>query len=856
MTNLSDRVESAVTKIEDSSDIAEKFADASATVEFNTPKGPVKPIGQLQQEADAAIARIAHFTEETWVAGQTYTEKKIYFIHNGIAYNPVVIPYTAGLVDIQADIDAGLFTVLQGLVASDLSDGAFKEVGVKTGQLPSAGSVAIIADTLFSVAQGGGVNNLVDLDVAIGQCVRSLGRMSPGDGDGSDYIVVPAGTGVHDNWNFIDIDDTRQLRLINSVYKIIKSDQVFTVGNGGDFSSLSEALDYLAEYRFPVAKVRLNLLSETFIATSPDVVSHADAERIEIVGEEPAIANISAGSLSSGQPNSIVTLTLDDASGIDVGDWCLFSASSGTGPYCVASGIWQITAKQGEQVSYSIRTWAISPDQITVTSGTVKPLKSVLRYNNCDGLVTRNRLGLLNNVAIIGNSDEYWDSSNVSGTEKGTHGIYAGGLSVLVNSWNTIAQGTASIAIGRNVGVNGFDQQGVVSDQGSSIFCYFIMSSNNKRRGFYAASGKIRNKFAVANGNFLDGAIADYGASIESSGLVCCGNGSAGASSVNGSSMTIPNGFYFANNINVQSKKGGYLELANSRMENAALRDASVEIGSTLTGTACVFNSDTENVRVASGSHATISDSVFNENATTHINAQESTVIFSDCINCTKFSHVNSVLRDNNSYQTFRIPQIIEGLNSASFNNEIRVNDGAGGGYARIAPSSGGDVYFGSSYGNAIAFKKDGGQIWPAVGDSIMTLGRPDYLFSEVFAATSSINVSDESLKTAITGLTEAERAAALEVKAIIGSFKFTDAVSKKGDKARLHIGVGAQSVEAILRKHHLDPFRYSFLCFDEWEAIEEQTDESGNILQFYKGAGSRYAIRYDELLCFIMAAI
>ena len=212
MSTLSDRVETAVTKIEDSSDIAEKFADASATVEFNTPKGPVKPIGQLQQEADAAIARIAHFKEETWVAGQTYTEKKIYFIHNGIAYNPVVIPYTAGLVDIQADIDAGLFTVLQGLTDADIAEGAYRSVGRKGAALPSSRDTVVTVDSVMPVSMGGQVNNAVELDLELGQKVAAGGHYQKSDGGNGEYLVV---TGeVSGFGSVIDMDNGLQLKLL------------------------------------------------------------------------------------------------------------------------------------------------------------------------------------------------------------------------------------------------------------------------------------------------------------------------------------------------------------------------------------------------------------------------------------------------------------------------------------------------------------------------------------------------------------------------------------------------------------------------------------------------------------------
>lgn len=67
---------------------------------------------------------------------------------------------------------------------------------------------------------------------------------------------------------------------------------------------------------------------------------------------------------------------------------------------------------------------------------------------------------------------------------------------------------------------------------------------------------------------------------------------------------------------------------------------------------------------------------------------------------------------------------------------------------------------------------------------------------------------------------TESERLAALEIKENIWRFKFKDAVKIKSDGARIHFGVGAQTVGNILRKYGLDPNNYAFWCYDEWDDI------------------------------------
>ena len=143
-----------------------------------------------------------------------------------------------------------------------------------------------------------------------------------------------------------------------------------------------------------------------------------------------------------------------------------------------------------------------------------------------------------------------------------------------------------------------------------------------------------------------------------------------------------------------------------------------------------------------------------------------------------------------------------------------------------------------------------------ANGDNNKTLGKPESRWSTVYAGTGTINTSDERLKQQFRSLDELEKAAALEIKNSICLYKFNDAVDLKGDGARWHVGVKAQQVVSILESHGLNWQEYSFVCFDEWDEQEEVIGEDGVITQEYQEAGSRYAIRYDELSMFILSSI
>lgn len=140
--------------------------------------------------------------------------------------------------------------------------------------------------------------------------------------------------------------------------------------------------------------------------------------------------------------------------------------------------------------------------------------------------------------------------------------------------------------------------------------------------------------------------------------------------------------------------------------------------------------------------------------------------------------------------------------------------------------------------------------------DNTIALGRADKRYSEVFAANATINTSDERLKTPLLEIEEAERNCAKEVKANIRKFKMTESVEKKGDKARIHFGVGAQTVKSIFESHGLNPFDYGLFCHDSWGEKEEILSPEGAAIQNYEPSGDRYGIRYEELLCFIVASI
>ena len=134
--------------------------------------------------------------------------------------------------------------------------------------------------------------------------------------------------------------------------------------------------------------------------------------------------------------------------------------------------------------------------------------------------------------------------------------------------------------------------------------------------------------------------------------------------------------------------------------------------------------------------------------------------------------------------------------------------------------------------------------------DNTTALGGASNRWTEVFAVAGTINTSDEREKQDIASLDESELRVATAIKGLIKKFRWKHAVERKGDAARIHVGVIAQEVEAAFEAEGLNGFDYGVLCYDEWD---EELDGHGNVMV---SAGNRYGIRYDELLAFVISAL
>ena len=227
-------------------------------------------------------------------------------------------------------------------------------------------------------------------------------------------------------------------------------------------------------------------------------------------------------------------------------------------------------------------------------------------------------------------------------------------------------------------------------------------------------------------------------------------------------------------------------------------------------------------------------------------------------------SNVNLDLTRTNANENEKKWRIVVGVNQM---NRQTVSDAGSGTNFEIIERDGTNVA--SIEWRANGFKFAGtvtSQMVLPVADNTYSLGKSDFRYSQLYAATGTINTSDLRSKKNIENLTDKLLSAWGSVGFKI--FQFKDAVEKKGESsARFHIGIIAQDVQNAFASQGLDASRYGFFCHDEWQdeykdflVVDQEgfVDEEGNVRQprvvhterrKLVSAGDRYGIRYEEAL-------
>lgn len=124
----------------------------------------------------------------------------------------------------------------------------------------------------------------------------------------------------------------------------------------------------------------------------------------------------------------------------------------------------------------------------------------------------------------------------------------------------------------------------------------------------------------------------------------------------------------------------------------------------------------------------------------------------------------------------------------------------------------------------------NGGHFMP-VTDNINDVGGSGNRVRTIYAATGTINTSDQRLKQQVDLVPDEWLDAWGEVRHV--RFKFNDSVEEKGDAARWHLGFIAQEIKAAFDAKGVDATMIGLLCYDRWdEETEEETEAVTRIEQ------------------------
>lgn len=145
------------------------------------------------------------------------------------------------------------------------------------------------------------------------------------------------------------------------------------------------------------------------------------------------------------------------------------------------------------------------------------------------------------------------------------------------------------------------------------------------------------------------------------------------------------------------------------------------------------------------------------------------------------------------------------------------------------------------------------------------SLGAVESQWDNVYVKNAPVVSSDRRLKQDFGEVPEAVFKAWTNVR--FCQYRFKEAVEKKGEAARLHIGLIAQEILEAFMAQGLNATDYGIVCYEHWEdkfenvevgAIPAVLNEAGDVVtpekpiyerKLVKVAGDQYSVRYEEAL-------
>lgn len=578
--------------------------------------------------------------------------------------------------------------------------------------------------------------------------------------------------------------------------------------------------------------------------TLRETIQNKISQQISIIGDDCINTSIKSQVNVTGSKGAYyVTLLMSNIDGVEPGDY-LHTINIDKGAE-IHRGCWEIlSVNQSDKTIIVKNTAQVDTFPVTnISTSESYVIKTTLNFINCDGIFCISGNIYINNIMIVGNSDDYWSKNDIEKTEKGTHGIIVGAVTISkIDNSNLQGLSGGHVSSGRFVGVSGFDQQGVVVELGGTFYGDFISSCNNKRRGFYASTAAgIRAKHISANGNYLDGIICDIGGQVYASSYSCAvGNGDRGIIASSTGSIIFDKGICSYNKIGAESRSCGFIQITSGQIYNNSIGIYAQYTGSVFCDHSLLQNNET-------GIHALLSSTVRANNC--ELSNDIDYISYDNAIIVCTGSNADrsKILLRNGGAIIDDLFNITDSLNTKKLSLK-NINES---GVILSTTSLGDDLVLTfqsemKEYKPGYHFRGNTNGFYPQL-DNSNQLGRQNNRWADIYAVNTVIQSSDERLKQHISSLNNDIVKAWNEVN--ICQYKWIDAIDKKGNGARYHIGLIAQKIKDVFEKHGINAFEYGLLCYDKWDEENEILDEEGNVIQEYRPAGDRWGIRAEECL-------
>jgi len=212
-------------------------------------------------------------------------------------------------------------------------------------------------------------------------------------------------------------------------------------------------------------------------------------------------------------------------------------------------------------------------------------------------------------------------------------------------------------------------------------------------------------------------------------------------------------------------------------------------------------------------------------------------------------------VRNKSATGTAAILQLVARTGGTDLARSLNMDLNATGGYLQLSFAEGDQCAFRFDNSNIGDLNAGTGAFFPKTNGS-HDIGKTGSRWNNLWSA-GTFNGSDVNLKEDIEELSEAEKRVAIACKSLVKKYKFKDAKAKKGDNARIHVGVIAQELKSAFEAEGLDAFKYSMVGEDTWY---EKIIEGEKVVKYEPTEGytevTQMSVNYTELLAFIISAL